>query len=1171
MAEKLTPQQHAAVTNRGGKLLVSAAAGSGKTKVLVDRLLSYLTDPVHPADLDEFLIITYTKAAAAELRAKIASKLVERISEDPGNWHLQQQMQRLYLTKISTVHSFCSDILREYSYRLDIPGDFRVAEETECQQLQIAVIQRLLDESYENADENSDFVSFIDTQGLGRDDRQIPEIILKVYNSARCHLDPDKWLDWCVSINETDNITDVSETVWGRYLISDLHSCLNLHIKAITQCTDRAEMAGDMEKPCALIRSLAAQLADLKNSNHWDEIREKLPIDYGRLVFSKKSTDTDLIEKIKAIRNACKKDVEKKLRSFTDDSNQILSDIKLSAAAARGLVDLVKNFSDAYAKVKKARRIMDFSDLEHKTLDLLLGKKRSLPTAIADEIGMRFREVMVDEYQDSNAVQDAIFNALTRKRNNCFMVGDVKQSIYQFRLADPGIFLEKYNSYVTAEMATEGEGRSIMLSSNFRSGGAVIDAVNDVFSLCMSETVGGLVYGEDELLREGIPHIPLGDAEIELIGVDVQEDTYAEEAAIVAQRIYELLDRKHMVRQGDLLRPIIPDDIVILLRSPGSVGCEFVYALEQRGIRCSMGGGTDLLQTEEVSTLRSLLQIIRNPLQDIPLLSVLTSRVFAFTADDLAAIRSESRRSSIYNSLRISNHDKANRFMEMLGVLREEARFMKLSQLLEYIFAITKMDSIYASLPDGDIRSRNLQNFCQCASEYESCGYSDVGQFIEYLDTLDGRGLSFGTEGAYSGAVTIMSIHKSKGLEFPVVFLCGLSREFNRESAHAQVLCDKELGLGLCCTDLKNRVRYPTVAKRAISSKIISDGLSEEMRVLYVAMTRARDRLIMTFASRNLSSELSEIAMRSDLSDPELLSVDADCPGSWVLQTALRRTEAGAFYALAGYPECISVSAKPWLISVRQVARQDGCFAQEMPVGAVFDEDSISRIKKGLSFRYAYSSATTAPSKMTATQLKGRIKDQESAEDTHEQRRRAHNWRVPSFVDDAVQGVEYGNTVHAVMQYIRFDQCETVAGVASEIRRMEEQGYISTEQGRMIDVNKIAAFFACDPGKKLIREKNVLREFKFSILDDGENYDLSLRDEHVLLQGVVDCALIETDGITIIDFKTDRVTEGTIPDIIDKYASQVRTYAKALSRIYSLPIKSKQLYLFQLNRFVEIP
>lgn len=1170
MAEKLTPQQHMAVTDRGGKLLVSAAAGSGKTKVLVDRLLSYLTDPNDPADLDEFLIITYTKAAAAELRSKIASKLVERISEDPGNRHLQQQMQRLYLTKISTVHSFCSDILREYAYRLDISGDFRVAEETECLELQLQAMEHILDAAYENASNDPDFIAFIDSQGFGRDDRQIPEIILKVYNSARCHLDPDKWLDWCLAANDVSGMQDAGETVWGKYLIEDLRKYLDMHIGALQQCILRAEKSDGMDKPVNLLRSIVDQLNSLRSSSRWDDIIHHSDIDYGRLVFPRKCSDGDLAGRIKAVRSACKKGLDKKLRRFADSSVQILADLQQSAAAARGLIRLTREFGAAYDKLKRSHRILDFGDLEHRTLDLLLGKSRSGPTAVALEVGQRFREVMVDEYQDSNAVQDAIFNALTQKRQNCFMVGDVKQSIYQFRLADPGIFLDKYNHFASAETAEEGQGRKVLLSSNFRSCGAVISAVNDVFSACMSNEIGGLVYGEEERLREGIPHAALPEPEIELYGVQVTEDTYAEEAAFTAERIRELLDGKHMVRQGDAFRPIAPDDIVILLRSPGSVGGEFVYALEQRGIRCSTGGGADLLQVEEVSTLRALLQIIRNPLQDIPLIAVLASPVFGFTADDLAAFRSKDRHSSVFEALRSSKTDKATHFLNILKLLREEARMSGLSQLLEYVFLHTKMDSIYAAMPDGAIKSENLRTFCSIASNFEAGGQRDLGHFLDYLNSLDERGLSISSDQSAAGAVTIMSIHKSKGLEFPVVFLCGLSREFNREDARAQVLCSRELGLGLACVDTKNRVRYPSIAKRAIAAKIISDSLSEEMRVLYVAMTRARDRLIMTYASKYLENDLADIVQRMDLSSSVLMTSDVDCPGKWILQTALRRTEAGEFFALSEYPERTDVSDNPWLIRVVQGNAELAAAAEDPWEEESIDSDLIAKIRGSLSFTYGHIPATLAPSKQTATQLKGRVKDQEAAEHAKEQKRAVRSWRKPSFIQESTGGTAYGNAIHAVMQYIRYSCCDGPQGVEQEIDRLVTQGYISAEQAKLADSNKIANFFLTELGEKLRTSDHVLREFKFSILDDGRRFIPDMYDERVLLQGVVDCALIEPDGITIIDFKTDRCTAKTVSSVIDRYRVQVETYAEALSRIYRMPVKSIQLYLFHLDRFAKI-
>ncbi len=1170
MAEKLTFQQQMAVSNRGGKLLVSAAAGSGKTKVLVDRLLSYLLDPDAPANLDDFLIITFTKAAATELRGKIASKLSEKIAEMPENRHLQQQVQRLYLAKISTVHSFCSDILRQYAYRLDIPADFRIAEDNECQEMQLQVLEKVLDNAYTTLCGDPDFRAFIDTQGLGRDDYLIPQIILSTYNSAKCHLNPDAWLNWCVESFNTAEISDAAETVWGKYLIEDLRDYVKLQICALEKCIDRASCAEGMEKPVSLLRSTVAQLEKLCCNTTWDGILANRNIDYGRLTFPKTCTDLDLADKIKHVRNSCKKGLETKLKAFTDSSQTILHDLQQSGAAARGLVMLVRQFSDAYDRCKRSRRVMDYGDLEHKMLDLLLGKSRSYPTLTAKEVGARFREIMVDEYQDTNEVQDAIFTALTGERDNCFMVGDVKQSIYQFRLADPEIFIKKYNSFLPAETAVAGEGRKVLLSNNFRSSGGVISAVNHVFTNSMSPAVGGLYYGEEELLREGIPHVALPDAEVELYAIDVQEDTYSEEASFIADRICQLLDGNHMVRDGDALRPITADDIVILLRSPGSVGAHYVYALEQKGIRCTTGKGTDLLQTDEISTLRSLLQVISNPLQDIPLIAVLMSPVFGFTADELAAMRSRNRYANIYALLAAEQSDKAKAFICTLTQLRQDARFLSLSQLVQKILVSTGFDNIYGAMTDGDIRKSNLQAFSQLLTEFETSTKRDLNQFLSYLDMIEEDGLRVGVNEKVAGAVTIMSIHTSKGLEFPVVFLSGLSKRFNLESARERVLCDKDLGLGMCCTDATLRVRYANIAKHAISRKIIADSISEEMRILYVAMTRARDRLIMTYASNRLADELRSMVVGLDMYETKLLNGYVHCAGAWVLQSALRRTEAGELFALSGHPDCAGVHEAVWNIRVLRGSTTDDAELQPVKHTKSLRAEWTSNLQKSLSFDYPYKKATLAPSKLTATQLKGRMKDQEISEHAAETRAYCRNFRRASFAAKGVSGQTYGNAVHAVMQYIKFDACQNFEGVKKELDRLLAERFITAEQEALIDPAVILQFFETDLGRKISTAESLLREFKFSVLEDAKHYVADLENEKILLQGVVDCAMLEKDGITVVDFKTDRVTEATLTDVAERYCSQVKAYASALKKIYRLPMKSAWLYFFQLNRFVEV-
>ena len=1165
MGDTLTKEQRLAVENRGGKLLVSAAAGSGKTKVLVERLMGYILDPVDPANIDDFLIITYTNAAASELRGKIATRLSELISTMPQNRHLQHQMQRLYLAKISTVHGFCGDLLRQYAYRLDIPSDFRVIDEGECVQLQLKALECVLNTAYESVDEKPDFYAFMDSQGLGRDDRQIPEIILKVYNSARCHLNPEKWLDRCIA--EEDGIQDAAQTPWGQYLILDLKQYINMQINAFNRCLSACTGVFGMEKPSALFSSTVSQLNTLVACNSWDEIINAKNIDFGRLSFPKSCSDMQLAEQMKAIRNACKEGLAKRLKSFNDKSEQVLSDLRYSLTAAKGLVSLVKDFSQEYDRIKRNRGVLDFGDLEHIALDLLYGRNRLTTTKVAKEFGDNFREVMVDEYQDSNEIQDAIFRALTEKRNNCFMVGDVKQSIYQFRLADPGIFVEKYNTYADVEHARPGEGRKVLLSHNFRSSGGVISAVNDIFSQCMSTDVGGLYYSDVEMLREGIPHVSPSDPEVSLFGIDVGNDTYTEEAEFVANEICALLDGTHTVRDGDKLRPVQAEDIAILLRSPGSVGNVFQLALQKRGIRCVTGDTTDLFHTEEISTIRAILQIVNNPLQDIPLVSVLTSPMYGFTANDFAVLRSENRYRDIYHLVSVSHNEKCKDFIRILTELRSASRLMSVTELLSEIYRKMNVLCIYGAMDDGEVKCSNLEIFYQIASNYEATGPKDLQRFLEFVDALEDRGLSGASNQQEKGAVTIMSIHKSKGLEFPVVFLCGLSRSFNQESIRAQVLCHKDLGIGLDFTDAKLRVRYPTIAKRAVSTKIQRESISEEMRVLYVALTRARDRLIMTYATRNLAGNLQELSTRLDMCSSELLASEADCPGWWILQSALTRTEAGEFFELSCHPNCAELKETQWKI---KVVASDEHFAEtdlNPAKSTIISDENLFGLYASYNFTYPYSSATKIPSKLTATQLKGRALDQEISEGTESVKEIA--FRAAGRTS-AYSGLSHGNAVHAVLQHIRYSNCGSLEGIQDEIIRLEQEQLITFDQAKSVDPEDLYMFFNSPFGKHIRDSKNVIREFKFSVLCDVEEFYSEAINEKILLQGVVDLALIEEDGITVLDFKTDYATEDSIHLLSEKYKPQVCAYANALTRIYQKPLKAAKLYFFSVHRYVDV-
>ncbi len=1166
MAEKLTPQQEAAVFNRGGNLLVSAAAGSGKTKVLTDRLLSYIQDRKDPANIDDFLIITFTKAAAAELRVKIAEKLTDAIAADPDNQHLQRQMQRLHMAQISTVHSFCNNLLKEYTYQLDITPDFRMVDNSEIPELQKRVLDQIMERAYEHMDSNPAFCALVESQGIGRNDQDIPGIILSIYENSRCDPHPDQWLDWCQRTVENRGFTDALETPWGQYLLSDLRQLLDMHIHTFENCKKAAMKAVGMTKIPGIMDNCIADLQLIQQSNTWDELHNRRKIKFASLKFDKDCMDEELREKIGKIKEAVTKSVKDYMTAFDADNATTLSDLASGGLAASGLIALVKEFDREYSKLKRSLRIMDFSDLEHMTLDLLKGKSRSGPTALAKEIGARFREVMVDEYQDSNKVQDSIYMALTDERHNCFMVGDVKQSIYQFRQAEPRLFIDKYNLFVNADKAGDGEDRRILLSDNFRSSAEVIDCVNDVFEINMSEAVGGLNYGEVERLREGFPHVPLGEPEVELLAVQTQDVTYYEEGLVIAQRILELIDGTHEIRdkKTQKLRKVELKDIAILLRARRS--WPFIKrALDQAGIPYVTMDAEDVLHFTEISVLTSLLKVINNPLQDVPLLSVLCSNIFQFTADDMARLRGLDKSASIYQLLRIDMNQKSKDFVALLEELRTDARIYSVCQLLDDIMQKTRFDTIYGAMRDGKERMEHIQNFMKIAAAYESSGGRDLRQFIEHLDASQNKGLTDDSQKQVVSAIQVMTIHQSKGLEFPVVICACLQRKISFKSVDdAKVLCDRDLGLGLYCVDLNRRIRYPSLSRKAVERKMKADTISEDLRVLYVALTRARDRLIMTFAEKRLAQQISGVVTKLSMYDRSWISAYPGCPGTWVLQAALRRTEAGELFAIGGNPGCASVSKNPWHIKVLTPPDAINLY------GGGDDEDksqlkTISKdLKDILSFSYPYEAYTKITSKQTATQIKGRLKDAEAAEATATDAT-VRYFRKPTFVSGGFAGKEYGNAYHGVMQYIRYEACDTLEKLDAELDRLESLLLITAEQRKMINPAKIVNFVCSPIGQRLIKADQVKREFKFSIMTDAVNKDTAC-DEKILLQGVVDCMMIEPDGITVVDFKSDRFDVKDLPMKLEEHRPQVEAYAAAMERIFKMPVKEKILYFFSIDQ-----
>lgn len=1163
MAEiKLTPSQQAVVDDRGGALLVSAAAGSGKTKVLVDRLLSRICDRENPCNLDDFLVITYTKAAASELRIKIAQALSEKLAENPGNRHLQRQMSRIYLASISTVHSFCSDILRSHAHLLDLSPDFRVAEEAESGALQDKVLERMLEQGYEELE--PDFRAMVETFGYGRDDRRLPDAVKMTHREMRCRADMDGWLQNMLAALDMDHYEDASQTPWGAYLMEHFQEFLQQQILKLENGLKEMELYPRIQKGLEkCFQGNLEQLKMLAACSKWDEIVAKRVTEFGRAGVIREPEDVLVKERLGKVRSLCWTELKKWQEYFFAPSDTVLEDLRAVSQGTKALLRFAKSFDEAYGTEKKHRKLLDFSDLEHLAIALLTDKYTGKPTKIARDVADRFVEIMVDEYQDSNEVQDTIFEAVSKNGQNRFMVGDVKQSIYRFRLADPSLFLRKYLEYVPWREAEEGQPRKIMLSENFRSRGEILSACNDVFRLVMRKSVGDLDYTDDEALRQGRTFLPLDDPAVELHCLthsDPGQDKSEMEAEYVAARIREMLDRETLISDGDEKRPVRPGDIAILMRSLSSTASDYLEALGRYGIPAVCDRGGSLLETSEVQILVAILQILDNPHQDIPLLTALGSPVFGFTPEQLAAPRTENRKDDYYDAM--GQHEVFSDVLKIIESLREDSAWMSLHELVDQIFRKTGILNVFSAMDDGLRRERNLLAFRSFVVSFEAMGSRALPQLLWYLEDIQTAGGQVPIpKSAAENAVTIMSVHSSKGLEFPVVFLCDLSRKFNLQDMQDAILVDNDLAIGCNRVDHQRYVRYPTLAKKAIVHKKTREAVSEELRVLYVAMTRARERLVMTYYSRYLVSEMQTLnkLLTWPLSDD--LCASARSPGKWILMAALCRTEAGELFAQCGNNEVSRVWDTCWDIRFCDLAElhQIGDFSsvEKHSFSAAVQEEELELLQ----YSYPYRNSCHIPAKLTATQLKGRVQDQEISEGSAERKQTTLSFRRPVFSQKTMTAAEVGTATHLFMQFADYAACGDERSLENELERLASALYLTAEQAAAVNREQILAFFSSDLGQWLLRQ-TIRREFKFSILVDPADYGLDAAGEQVLLQGVVDCFAEEEDGLTVVDFKTDRVADP------ERYRQQIEAYAGALAKIYQKPVKAKILYFFSERKAV---
>ena len=1158
-----TESQRRAIEERGASLLVSAAAGSGKTRVLTERLMGYVTEG---EDIDRFLVITYTRAAAAELRSRILGRLGTLAAEDPTNIRLRRQQNLCYRAKIGTIHSFCTELLRENCHHLGLSPAFRVMDADKAEAMRRAVLEKLLDARYENIDRDADFRLLCDSVGAGRDDRRLVETLLELHTKLRAHPDPEAWAREQMDAFSPENVTDAGQTVWGRELLSAAAESARDWAERMERAAEEifaadARIAKAFGPGFEETASALRDFAHAAESVTWDKAAALLPIPFPRIVTPRNYEDPDFAGRMKALRAACKDAAGDWAEALQGSSEKLLADMRAVAPAMRALLILTLDFDRAFDAEKRRAGELDFSDLEHYAARLLTDRETGEPTWIAVETAQRFTEIMVDEYQVVNAVQERIFTAVSRAGRNLFLVGDVKQSIYRFRLADPGIFLDRYRRF----SAPDGGGWCVLLRENFRSRKSVLNAANHVFGDLMSEALGELDYDEDAALRFGASYYPEGtDEPVQFCVIDPasagsDEDTpekAALEARFVAGKIRALMVAETPVYENGGTRKCRWGDFAVLLRSPAANGGVFRRVLEGEGIPVVSRQGGGFFTSLEVTVTVNLLSVIDNPHADVPLISVLRSPAFGFDGDALAEIRAASREGDYYGAVRAAaeaGNERCAAFLEMLDALRAAAPELGADELVWRVYNETNLFALCAAMRDADARRGNLMQLFEYARRFESGVGHGLHRFIRWLLRLAERGEEPAVGGG-DDAVKIMSIHKSKGLEFPFVFLSDLSHRFNKSDTKDPVLLHTRLGLGPKRTDANRGIEYPTLPRRAIARRLLTETLSEEMRVLYVGMTRARERLFLTCTWKNAAEAIEKLRMGlSDPIAPDILR-GALSPAQWLACCAAAGEEKGPLR----------------LQIVREVDSADSTETAQTQAETPSDEAAVF-LRESLDFVYPYALAETLPSKLTATGLTGRADDEERAHDAASLLPEDEPvFRRPMLGQDTkTNAAQRGTATHAALQHLDLSLAGSEDGLQGELRRLSWRGLLTPEQAACVDTGALLRFARSALCKRILAADDCRREFRFTLLAEAADYFDAPAGEKLLLQGVVDCFIVEDGAITIIDYKTDRVTSDEIPARAVHYAPQLRAYAAALGRICSLPVR--QCLLYFLTPGVEYP
>ena len=1168
MSVKLTEQQRLAVTCRGGSLIVSAAAGAGKTAVLVQRVLGLLTDEKAPCGVDELLVVTFTNAAAGEMRQRIGDELRRRLAQKPDDHNLRRQLGLLGSARIQTVHAFCQSLLREHFTLCGIEPDFRLADETQCALLQEQALNDAMEEAYRAA--HPAFLQLCDNLTDGRSDRVLTGAVLDIFGRMRSHPNPERLLDYLPRLCESGP----EGREWMKALQNDAKSRLEHARAALEQTRALCQTVEEVEaKYGPMLEGYLAFAARLRQAMEagWDEARACLDgFEKGRLPGCKYE-DKAFLERVKAGRERfAQAMLSLRQECYFQPWAAIEAEGKACAPMVWALCELVGDFSDRYQQEKRRRGLLDFSDLEHLTLGLLLDEEGK-PSDLAQTLRRQFKEVLVDEYQDTNEIQERIFKALRGEGDSAFFVGDVKQSIYRFRLAEPKIFLERYGKSNDFTGAETGDVK-LSLNRNFRSRPEVLALCNAVFSRLMSRAFGDVDYDESQRLYAGRECQNTLPSEVLLLDCppdptkEEEEAKAVREARLVALRVARIL-KEERVPEGEGFRPARPEDVAILLSSFANKAPIFRSELQKLGIPCGAGGGA-FFGTVETSVMLSLLRVLHNRRQDIPLTSVLRSPLYLASPDLLARLRLQAPDGDLIDGVEQSDEPLCKRVLSDLDRWSGEVRALPLSRLIRLIYDETGAEGLFALLDNGAQRVRNLHRLEELARPFDGSG-GGLSAFLRWIDRKLKEDDLPEEPGEETGGVCLLSIHRSKGLEWPFVIVPDLSKRFNTDDLKKPVMFHPYTGIGLRLRQQDTHAELRTQLQQAIILQTRQELRSEEVRKLYVAMTRAREKLILVMSDKNMAKKVETVAQETaGAPSAQWLAQQSDAM-SWILAALLTHPGCGELRGLC--PETLPLADDSRGADlICRIVRADQLeeavqAAPDLPGQETAGEEDTAYGPLLARSRavYAHLPAARLPSKLTPTGLRALVPESGEVFGLPRQAQARDHHPQPLEKPDK-QALLRGSAMHVLLHRADLAACTDENAVLAQADLLAAQGYLTSEERAQVWPGPIVAFASSDLGRRTLLAQKVLREYEFSILlDAGELLEEGPPGEDVLLNGAIDLLLFEPDGLTVIDFKTDRVQPGGEGEKAREHALQLALYRRAAEELFGLPVKEAWVWFLR--------